>query len=303
MTRPLVTAIIPSLVAPERAPLLTRAIASLLGQSGVAVLPLVVVNGDRFDAAQLDELRRRSDIRLHIIAEAGVAAARRVGRELVETEFFCFLDDDDEYLPGALAARLAPLRADESLDATVGNGYRTYGGRMTPHLEDPAGVAAAPLRSLATVNWLASCAGLFRTSRIGPEYFAEPLAHYEWTYLAFQLVLTRRIAFVPDMTFVVHETPGSASRTAEHELAAADILGRILKLDLDRATRRLMQRKYGAAMHVCADHHRAAGRLAEAWACHAASLRAPGGLRRYGLYTRKLLWSQPRGLAAAASGG
>ena len=292
MTSPRVTAIIPTLCLPERALSLKRAIDSLLNQQNVAVVPLVVVNGGRFDRTQLETLRGRGDIRVHSISEANVGGARRAGRQLVETEFFCFLDDDDEYLPGAFAARLAPLLAGASVAATVSNGYLNYGGRMIAHLDDFPRIAAEPLRSLVKGNWLASCAGLFRTSSVGPEYFAEPAAHHEWTYLAFQLTMTRQIAFVPEMTFVVHETPGSASRTVEHEMAAADVVGRILNLDLDPELRRLVRRKYGAAMHVCAEHHRTARRLAKAWACHVASLREPGGLRDYGLYTRKLLWGQ-----------
>ncbi len=286
---PQVTAIVPSLLTPERAPLLQRAIDSLLEQAGVAVLPIIVVNGDRFDAAQLDLLRRRSDIRLHVIPEASVTTARRVGRELVETEFFCFLDDDDEYLPGALAARLAPMLANKDVCVTVGNGYRNRGGRMVPGIDNfPSGVEEA-LKRLAKGNWLASCAGLFRSSSVGADYFSEPLAHHEWTYLAFRLTLTRRIAFVPDMTYVIHETPGSASRSVEHQMATADVMRKVLALELDPATRRVVKRRYGAALHACADLYRTAGRPAKAWACHVASLREPGGLRAYSLYTRKLL--------------
>jgi glycosyltransferase involved in cell wall biosynthesis len=300
MPLPTVTTIIPTLCAPERGATLLRAIDSLLGQRDVAVLPLVVVNGNRFDPALVEILRRRTDIRVHTIGEGRVTAAQRAGREQVQSEFFSFLDDDDEYLSGALSARLAPLEADPSVDVVVSNGYRMTGGRKTACLDDVARVAADPLRGLVDANWLPSCGGLFRTARVGPEFFDAPLAHHEWTHLAFRLALGRRLAFIADMTYLIHDTPGSASKSADHELATAAVLDAVLRLDLDAATRRLVRRNYGRALHVRAEHALGAGEIGKAWSYHVASLRQPGGLGSFGLYTRKLLWSALAGVGRPA---
>lgn len=288
---PHVTGIIPTLGLRERRDTLRRAIASLIAQEGAAVTPLVVINGQRFDADLINELRERGDVRVHQIAEASVVAAQRAGRALVDSEFFCFLDDDDEYLPGAVAARLAAMREEPQADVIVSNGYRFVGQSRDDFLEDMSAVAANPLLSLVRSNWLASCGGLFRSARVGPDLFTAAHPHHEWTYLAFKLVLSRRIRFIPDKTFVIHDSPVSASKSADHLLATVHVIREILKLDLDATTRRLVRSKYAAALHSCADHRLDSAGLAEAWKFHVASLIQPGGLGRYGFYTRRLVSS------------
>ena len=61
--------------------------------------------------------------RVERLEEASVAKAQQLGRRSSRTEFFCFLDDDDEYLPGAVSMRLNELRADSSVDVVVTNGF------------------------------------------------------------------------------------------------------------------------------------------------------------------------------------
>jgi glycosyltransferase involved in cell wall biosynthesis len=51
---------------------------------------------------------------------SGPAAARRAGVAAVDTELLAFLDADDRWLPGKLAAQRAALDADPGLDAVVG---------------------------------------------------------------------------------------------------------------------------------------------------------------------------------------
>ena len=119
-----VTAIIPTLCEAVRRERLLRAIDSLLDQGYVSVKLIIVVNGDRYDSSLFVELQKMTELRLHALSEPNVAAARRAGRELVDTEFFCFLDEDDVYLPGALRKRLAPLLEDPVLDAVVKSEYR-----------------------------------------------------------------------------------------------------------------------------------------------------------------------------------
>jgi glycosyltransferase involved in cell wall biosynthesis len=72
------TIIIPTLAVRQAE--LERAITSLLGQTGVELVPLVVVNGDKYDPDIIRQLRQRRDIRFHQITPPGVAGARFEGR-------------------------------------------------------------------------------------------------------------------------------------------------------------------------------------------------------------------------------
>src|SRR5262249_54630391 len=115
--------IIPTLCDSKRGPLLLRAIDSVVSQEGVAAVPIVVVNGARFDPVFIERLKARTDIRLIQIAEPSLFRARRVAFEAVRSTYFAILDDDDIFLPGALAKRLAALRADPTKDWVVTNGF------------------------------------------------------------------------------------------------------------------------------------------------------------------------------------
>ena len=284
-----VTAIIPTLCeAARRGPLL-RAIDSLLKQEGVSVKVVVVVNGDRYDPALVEELRQLRDLHVYSQQEANLPVALRRGRELVDTEFFCFLDDDDVYLPGALQKRLAPLLDDPALDAVVSNGYRTSKGTEELACPDLAAAERDPAGSLTSFNWLASCAGLYRTSSIPPELFDPQARYLEWTYLAYRLALTKRIAFIDEPTYRIHESSDSVSKSEAYRRAGPEVLKKILSFQMDADVRRALQRKYVNILHSLSDYYRERGWYRLAWTYHIRSLAHPMGFFRYLAYTRKLL--------------
>jgi glycosyltransferase involved in cell wall biosynthesis len=111
---PIASIIIPTCANEARAPLLRRAIESLLRDQGGLALPVVVVNGSSYVPKVLDELKRRSDIRFLYLREAGTTGARLAARKLVDTEFFGILDDDDEYLPGGIEIQAHAMLLDPS---------------------------------------------------------------------------------------------------------------------------------------------------------------------------------------------
>ena len=88
----------------------------MLAQEGCKIRLIVIVNGAAFDEPLLEEMSSDHRLEVHYLAEANVAAAQRFGRSLVETPYFAFLDDDDEYLPNALRLRLQPMLEDERID-------------------------------------------------------------------------------------------------------------------------------------------------------------------------------------------
>ena len=144
----------------SRAPAMARAVESVLSQDEQA-LPLIIVNGDRYDPEALDHWKRRRDVRLFQLSEGNVAAARLFGRRRVDTAFFGALDDDDCFLSGSIRKRLAPMHADPSIAGVVGNGVVERGGYESVALSDMALHRVAPLHSLARENWLPACAALF----------------------------------------------------------------------------------------------------------------------------------------------
>lgn len=287
---PSVTAIIPTMCHTQRRRSLMEAIDSLISQSGAIVRPLVVVNGRQSDEQIVRDLQARTDTTVVLLPDASLPAARRAGRELVRTEFFCFLDDDDVYLPAAMEHLLAPMVADPTCDVVVGNGYVDCRGRPQAVIEDFASVVAAPVQSLMRLNWLASAAALYRTSSIPADFLDDSIKYYEWTLLAFRIVSEKRkVAFVPAFTYRLNDTPGSLSKTSAFFDAEVKVLRRILELQVEPGVRRALRSKLGRALHVQAERQRAMGDLAAAWRTHIGSMATPDGFRNYILYTRKLL--------------
>ena len=132
----------------ERRQVLLRAIDSIIGQEGVKAVPVIVVNGDRYDPSLLDELKQRPDISVLYQREASIFLARRLARESIDSAFFSMIDDDDEYLPGGLATRLDVLRADPRAAAIIGNGLVVAPDGTTPLLADVVAIRRDPIAAL-----------------------------------------------------------------------------------------------------------------------------------------------------------
>ncbi len=274
---------------------LNRAIKSVLGQEGREAVPLVVVNGDTFDPDFVRQLRQRRDIRFHQIAAPGVAGARYEGRKKVDTPYFGFLDDDDEYLPDALAIRYRPFDTRPELDVVVGNGWRFVAGEKQLTWTDTAEIEADPAGSLMQVNWLASCAGLFKAETVGAAYFDPDIQYLEWTYSAFHLALTRKISFVPEPTYIIHDTPGSLSEDDAYVEAQSTVLERMLDFKMPPSLRRKLRLKLSNTQHGLSDHYRRRNATSAAWKYHLRSMAEIRGMLRYVLYTRQLLALKSQG--------
>lgn len=287
-----VTAVIPTACEPHRWDLLNRAIRSLLTQAGVTVNVVVVTNGTRFDIAKLTELYRREDITVVYTGDSGVAGAQRKGRELVTGAFFCFLDDDDEYLPGAMAARLEALLNDENLAMTATNGLRQAEGLESAVYSSAEASAASrdPYTTLATRNWLTSCGGMYRSASVGLEFFDGVSGHQEWTLLAYRLIAAgRKLKFLDVPTYRLNDTPASLSKAASHQGQEVLVLKKVLELGLPEDVHRSVRVKLGRALHAQADHALSSGNWLGAVLAHARSLVAPNGWRYFPSSRRFLL--------------
>ncbi len=294
----LITIVIPTTCSADRHESLLRAVQSAHAASCQPIAVLVVVNGSRVDADTLAELTEQP-VTIDRQREGSLPKALARGRSLVQTPFFGFLDDDDELLPGALDSRLALMLADPRLGLVVSNGYRELQGKRSSAVPSLEGVDREPLRQLLSNNWLASCAGLYRTSMVSGAYFQQIHAFAEWTWLGYRLCLAGTlVGVVREHGFVVHDTPGSLSKSAGYQRSYVALLDRMLAENPPRWARKALLAKRSAALHDLSAKALQDGELVVSWQLH---LRSLGGLHgwRYLPYTRHLVW-QALGLAKSS---
>lgn len=284
-----ITIIIPTLARTARANELRRAVASITGQAGVACKASIIVNGDVYDPALLAELRAMPGVEIHHAPSRGVSAARHYGRKLVDTDYFGFIDDDDEFLPGAMALRLQYLSARPEIDVLVTNGYHVDGERRGLAIEQFDHYLGDPARALLLENWMHNCAGLFRTVTVPAEIFAGLPDHLELTCLALRLSRACRILRVNVPTYIIHE--GAADQVS-HSMTYIREVPRVLTLILQEAQRpdirALLRERLRDTLHGAADAELAMGNRWAACRYHLRSLLHPGGWR-YLPFTRHLV--------------
>jgi len=287
-----VTIIIPSTCEEMRAATLRRAMESLLEQRGVVPRVLIVANGNRSNPALMREIAAIPGVTVEYQMEASLPNALRHGVSRLATEYYGFLDDDDEYLPDALALRCAAMESRPDVDVVVTNGYEHRAGADRLRVKHLGAAAQDPLRALLAQNWLASCGALFRASRVPVSYFDGVTRYYEWTFLAFKLAMTRRIEFIDVPTFRVHESPQSLSKSLGYSEAEVGALRQIRDLELPSDVKAALAAKIGHAHHALADVYLARGQRALALRHHMLSLLVPGWTGRLA-YSRRLLPGWP----------
>ncbi len=283
-----ISVIIPTTCEERRWESLLRAIASATAQDHVSVHMIVVVNGDRFSPVRLEQLRAMPGLEVLYQSKGSAPLAQLCGRQAVTTDFFCFLDDDDEYLPDGLWHRVQPMLADSALGFTASNGYRAGKGGEKLAVEGGDAIAADPLLALCYENWMSSCGGLFRSSLVGATYFENPAPFYEWTYLAYKLARDLPMRWVDVPTFRINDTPISLSKSTDFRASEADVLERIVALGLPAKVVHAIRKKIGNIYHGLSCENFLVGDSRKAWRYHLKSLHHPGGWQ-YLLYTRKLL--------------
>jgi hypothetical protein len=283
-----VTVIVPTTCESAREHSLLRAVHSVIPQLTGDGCVLLVVNGSRVDESVLRAVQELPRICVVRLDEGNVAHAQRLGRASVRTPFFCFLDDDDQYLPGALETRTRVLQDDASIDVVATNGYTETPDGEQPLVAHPKEVQADPLRALAEVNWLCSCAGMFRTSRVPETFFDGRTRYLEWTLIAYKIASTRSVRFLDAFTYRIHSSERSASKSTAYRAAVPLVLDAIASLDLPADVRRMVRAKIGRLEHALSVHCLEQGDRLGALRHHWRSLSAPGGLR-YVWYSRRLL--------------
>lgn len=295
LLRPSVSTIIATMAAPERAALLKRAVTSVRHASIGPIAIIVVVNGDRSDPMLCSWLQAQQDIHLEVVAIPSLPNAVLRGRELVKTEFFSTLDDDDEYVTGGIDIRLEAMSSGSRPDVVVTNGHRRVQGLDILSYTRLEQVPTSPLEALFHTTWLQSGNALYRSATVGTELFSDHHAYAEWTWLAFLLALNgKRIAVVDVPTFICHDTPGSLSKSTAYRDASLALYWRMLEASPPPAVVRLIQRRIQAAWHDRSYHALTEGKNWEALRYHLRSLAGAGGFR-YLSFSRRLLPGWPKG--------
>jgi glycosyltransferase involved in cell wall biosynthesis len=289
-----VSVIIPTLADTKRSDSIKRAIESIRNASTEPTQIIVVVNGNRFDTNVCNWLKSQSDVLFAQIETGSLPLAQKRGRELVGTEYFSFLDDDDEYLPQSLDQKISSLLMDTTADFVISNGFKRINGLDEPFYPNIEAITKDPLSSLFERNWLASCGVLFRSSTVGQSFFDDPHPYAEWTWLAYNLLLTgKKLNVISDAGFRIHDTPGSLSKSDPYRECYFSLYERMLKKQPPKQIEDILKARIGAAYHDKSVSQLAKREWLSAVASHFKSLTYPKGLR-YLSYTRRLLPFWPK---------
>ncbi|MEO5814767.1 MAG: glycosyltransferase family A protein [Gemmatimonadaceae bacterium] len=287
---PVVTVIIASSCEAKREAAIWRAVESAVAQECITVDLQVVVNGQRFDTALFERLKADARIAVSYLDAGSYPAAVLHGRTLVTNPFFAYLDDDDEFLPGALRMRIAPMLEDASVDFVATNGYLNADdgtGDLIAYRPSPD-IEREPVRELLRANWMQNCGHLFRTSSVTLDYFDGTTKYYEWTLLAFKLSQRLRMKFIDHPTYRKHDSPESLYKSAGVVEGSIVVLDMLAAMNDSPSLRSTLSRLRCSAFHATSDFHRVAGNYSQAWKFHLRSLGHVSGWRHLP-YTRKLL--------------
>lgn len=164
---PEVSVIIPYYRGPKWLPL---SLSSVLRQEGVTLEIIVVDDGSEVSPDDIIGGFADRRIRLLRISHGGKGAAVNAGARVAQASLICILDQDDEMLPGRLAAQAAVLRANAGIDGVYSDYERRNenGGLIDIFISRQAS-RDEMLHCLATTTGLFSIQTLLMRKRIFDE--------------------------------------------------------------------------------------------------------------------------------------
>ena len=287
---PPITIIIPTLCSAQRADSLRRAIASVrLAGPGIATI-LIAANGPYVDADLAAELQLQRDAQYVYFEEGSAPKTIAATLPLVDSEYFGFLDDDDELLPDSLIQRLAILQHAATSDIVLSNGYLRTSGNDTIYLRHLVDVPANPLETFFVENWLPSCGALFRRSSVSSGYFFDFHPYAEWYWLAFRLAMeNKKFCILNEPTFRVNaDTPSSLSKSSEYHKSYISLYQKMLALNPPSHIQKILRKRLSQAHHDVSAGFLQHGDVRNATYHHLLSLRILSGLR-FLTYTRHIV--------------
>jgi glycosyltransferase involved in cell wall biosynthesis len=290
----IVTVVIATTAEKKREHQLERAMNSILSQEGCEFNLLIIINGSRFDPALRKSIEQNKQVTCHYLTEGNFPKALMYARSKVDTEFFCFVDDDDELLPLSLANRLAGFSDGKKVDVVVGNGLKkaTNSAELEMH-PDILTYQQQPLEILTQQNgnWLASCAGMFRTETIPYEYFSDYATYAEWTYIAFKLAINKQVTFVKEPCYRINVNTESLSHNEAYLFGQYAMNNMLLGLKLPNHVRSSILIKRRDMEHEFSERFLREKQVLRAWFYHFKSLCNRNTFFKYFLFTRYLIKS------------
>ena len=234
-----------------RAASLRRAIASIQEAGPGLTVILIAANGPQIVPALAAELSQRQDLQFVRFEEASYPKTLSLAVPLVSTDYFGFLDDDDELLPNSLYQRLAIFHNHPDADIVLSNGYLRKQGEDILYLQHLEKVPINPLATFFIENWLPSCGALFRRTGVDISYFQNYHPYAEWSWLAFCLALDhKRFCVLDKPTFRVYaDTPASLSKSSEYRQSYLSLYQKMLARDLPPGIRRTIKKRLSRAHH------------------------------------------------------
>ncbi|MCC5827188.1 glycosyltransferase [Alkalimonas sp.] len=286
-----VTVIIPTTAEEKRFKSLKNAVSSIREASSKPIGITVVVNGQRFSSIVVEWIKSQSDIN-YIYSEKGSAPhAQLIGRQSVQTDFFCFLDDDDEFLPYAIDTRLEKIKENPGTGVVVTNGYTLKSGTKKIQYQNLEQLVNSGIDGLLVSNWLGSCNHLMRTSIVSSSFFDDYHPYYEWTWLAFKLCDKKiTLAAIDTTTFIYNDTEGSASKSLDYRISYEKLALKMLKKVKERRHKSLIKIKLSNHYHRMAEYELKKENFSSAVKFHVKSL-ASNGLIKYIMFTRHIIIS------------
>src|SRR5215831_17658674 len=275
----LFTVVIASTCDDARAQLLKRACESVRAMAaGLDYSITVVANGARVNSQVLDWLLTRADTRVVQLRSGSHPLARRVGAEMVASEFFAFLDDDDELIPDTLPKKIEYFRQHPEVGALVTDGLCVNGSAVRKIFPPPEVRREDFIETMMCAGWGAGALTLRRNS-IDLSVFDTELRYLEWTLTTLTLARHHRFGFLDEPMYRYYEdTPNSLSKSVAYSLAAPEVWRRLSQSYADTRYAATVRRRYGTECHNASWEYARLGRMRDAWRLHAASLRSPRGL-------------------------
>lgn len=285
-----VTVIIPTTAHAKRRATLMRSIECVLAQKDVRALPLVVVNGAKYDPDLWKLLQKRKDIQLYHLEQASLPHAQWYGVTKVSTPFYAFLDDDDVYNPDALSVRLDLMYKTPEPDLVVTNVIIEKEGEQSVLTTDFTKLARNPAESLHDLIWLCSLNNLFRTSTVTADYFKNLTPYMEWTDLAIRLEHAQNIhiSYSNIPTGIYYDTMQSASKTDAYLHAQIKLLSCIDTTSFSYKTTKRIQHKIATAYNMLSINTHRNGHYFKAWMYFLKCISYPTGFA-YVTFGRKLI--------------